>query len=66
MKRQTIIFAVALLMAASFTSCRNTKKCHGGGWYNNRNLGYTPAKEQPVGSHLKLEEEVENCETAAP
>jgi opacity protein-like surface antigen len=65
MKKQTIILAVALLVAAvSTTSC--TKKCHGGGWYGDRNLGYAPAKKQATDAQLKLEEDEENYCTAEP
>ena len=65
MKKQFLFLAVVLMItAASTSSC--TKKCHGGGWYGDRNLGYAPAKKQVSGSHLKLEDNVENCDTAEP
>jgi opacity protein-like surface antigen len=65
MKKQTIILAVALLVAAvSTTSC--TKKCHGGGWYGDRNLGYAPIKKQIQDAPLKLEDDAENCNTVEP
>ena len=65
MKKQILFLAVALMAtAASTSSC--AKKCHGGGWYGDRNLGYAPIKEQPVDQYLKLEDDVENCSTAEP
>ena len=65
MKKQVFFLAVALMLtAASTSSC--TKKCHGGGWYGDRNLGYVPVKEQPSDTPAKLEDEVENCNTAEP
>jgi len=65
MKNQFFFLAVALMVtAASTSSC--SKKCHGGGWYGDRNLGYVPVKEQPSDSLMKLEDEVENCNTAEP
>ena len=65
MKKQFLFLAVALMVtAASTSSC--TKKCHGGGWYGDRNLGYVPYKEQPSDNQMKLEDDDENCNTAAP
>ncbi len=65
MKKQVYFLAVALIIAAtSMSSC--TKRCHGGGWYGDRNLGYAPIKEQPSDAPIKLEDEVENCNTAEP
>lgn len=65
MKKQFFFLVVALMTtAASTTSC--TKKCHGGGWYGDRNLGFAPVKEQATDCHLKLEADPENCNTAEP
>ena len=65
MKKQTIILAAVVLIAvASLTSCQ--RKCRGGGWYGDRNLGYVPTKEQPAENQMKLEDDEENCSTAEP
>ena len=65
MKKQFFFLAVALMItAASTSSC--SKKCHRGGWYGDRNLGFVPVKEQPAETPLKLEDEEENCNTAEP
>lgn len=65
MKKQFFFLVVALMTtAASTTSC--TKKCHGGGWYGDRNLGFAPVKEQPADNHLKLEADAENCNNVEP
>ncbi len=34
------------MIAAATSSC--SRKCKGGGWYGDRNLGYTPTKEKPA------------------
>ena len=62
MKKQAMLFTLILLTVICFTSCG--KKCYGGGWYGDRNLGYTPVKEQPNDAHLKWKADAENCETA--
>ena len=54
MKKQAIILATAVLLAGiSMSSC--SPRCKGGGWYNDRNLGYVPVKEQQCESHLNRE-----------
>jgi hypothetical protein len=65
MKKQIFFLAVAsMITAASTSSCAN--RCHGGGWYGDRNLGYVPVKEQPSDAQMKLEDDEENCNTAEP
>ncbi|MEM6964317.1 MAG: hypothetical protein AAF573_06100 [Bacteroidota bacterium] len=44
MKRRTILLLVFVFCVGMLSSC--TKKCKGGGWYGDRNLGYIPAKKK--------------------
>ena len=44
MKRLTILSLVLVFYLGLITSC--SKKCKGGGWYGNRNLGYVPAEKK--------------------
>lgn len=47
MKKYSIVLMACLFMiAAATSSC--SRKCKGGGWYGDRNLGYTPTKEKPT------------------
>ena len=40
MKKSLILSLTLFLIIGMFTSC--ARKCRGGGWYGDRNLGYVP------------------------
>jgi len=44
MKKNLLILFALFLTAGTMTSC--SKKCKGGGWYGNRNLGYAPMEKK--------------------
>ena len=44
MKKNLLIVFALFLSAGTMTSC--SKKCKGGGWYGNRNLGYAPMEKK--------------------
>ena len=44
MKRLLILSVALIFTLGTFTSC--AKKCRGGGWYGDRNLGYAPKKDK--------------------
>ncbi len=61
MKKLILSTALLALVVLSVTSCQ--RRCRGGGWYGNRNLGYVP--EKPVDQInyddvAKVEEEIED------
>lgn len=66
MKIKTVmLFAVICLLGISATSCN--KRCKGGGWYGDRNLGYAPVKQQAEKSLFISEKTSEiECETVEP
>jgi len=44
MKKLIILSLAFTFVLGSFSSC--SRKCKGGGWYGDRNLGYTPKKDK--------------------
>lgn len=44
MKRSLILTLALVFCLGMLSSC--SKKCKGGGWYGNRNLGYVPQKNK--------------------
>lgn len=43
MKKLVILSLTLFICLGTFSSC--TKKCRGGGWYGDRNLGYAPKEK---------------------
>lgn len=53
-----------MILGTNFSSCRS---CKGGGWYGDRNLGYTPAKDNSKAQKdLVTKPEEESCDITAP
>jgi hypothetical protein len=65
MKKYSIfIFVMVITFGMNFSSCRS---CKGGGWYGDRNLGYTPEKKtQEDGLKVIIKPEEEACSFTAP
>jgi len=69
MKKNLLILSALFFFAGTMTSC--SKRCKGGGWYGNRNLGYAPMEKKTpqtstdnVATVCELVRE-ENCEVIA-
>jgi hypothetical protein len=65
MKRSLILTLALVFCLGILSSC--SRKCKGGGWYGNRNLGYVP-QESKVGEAADLASiytTEEECEEAA-
>ena len=64
-KYSIVLFALLFVVALGSSSC--SKKCKGGGWYGDRNLGFQPVKEKPADTVSPiLKEESEECEMTTP
>ena len=69
MKKNLLILFALFLFAGTMTSC--SKRCKGGGWYGNRNLGYAPMEKKTqktstdaIAPVIELNKE-EDCEVIA-
>lgn len=61
------MFLIASLLTFAVFTSSCSRKCKGGGWYGDRNLGYTPVKEKPADTiHPIITEDSEDECTTTP
>lgn len=65
--KRSLILSLTLLICLTTLSTSCTRKCRGGGWYGDRNLGYAPKekKTDEAADVASIYIEEEDCEEIA-